>query len=139
MIETKHITTDDGEYQGYPQLHASVFGEGYPVNHPTLVVIVRDGGNVVGFVSGIWTELGRFYVQRTGIPTMFRGERKSFDYWNALEDHLRSLGAYCLSGSVEAHNTPTLIVALKTGWLINGAQYEDGCLYVRIGKELQNG
>lgn len=136
MIKTEVIAYGPESAQQYAELHASVFGQDYPVNHPSLVILVREDRQVVGFLSGIWTEVGRFYVQRTGIPQMMCGGRRSVEYWHLVERHLFAIGAGHLAGSIEADNIVPLLVALKTGWCITGTDFENGKLYVRIGKDL---
>ncbi len=120
----------------YYQLHNEIFDYD-PIHIPSIVYVGFEDKNYIGFMSGYLHNAVTFYVQKTGIPERHRNHKLSKILLNELWEHLRQEGFTALLALVQNVNTPALIMALKTGWLIYGYRVtREGEQYVEILKEL---
>lgn len=105
----------------YLKWHDRIFGKD-PYHHPAIVYLAHDEKNeFVGFYSGYYHDRRTFYIQKLAINPKLKGKglgaKLAVQLWKDMKekDSIRFL-----LGKVEPTNLPTLIIALKTGWRING-------------------
>lgn len=120
----------------YHQLHNEIFDPD-SLHIPAIVYVGFEDKNYIGFMSGYLHDARTFYVQKTGIPERHRNHKLSKELLNEIWERIRQDGFTALLGLVQNINTPTLIMALKSGWRVYGYRVSvDGKQYVEILKEL---
>jgi len=131
-----NLVREIGNQEEYETIHNRIFSEN-KTHIPAIYYKVYENGEYKGFVSGYLHDLITFYIQRIGIVDLFKGKKQSEGLANAIWEHLKKEGFKFLMGTVETNNIPTIIVALKTGFIINGFRVDTGGKqYVEIIKEL---
>lgn len=125
------------ECTDYLEIHNEIFPED-PAHIPAVIYkVYTDDDKYFGFFSGYLHDRITFYIQRIGIPKVYRNKKLSRKIVNEIWAHLKSEGFRALMGTVETKNIPTIIVALKTGWIIHGFRVDSsGKQYVEIIKSL---
>ena len=126
-------TPDNAEYVA---IHDEIFP--HDSKHiPAVYYKVFDDGDYLGFVSGYLHDSITFYIQRLGLIGVFRNTGRAANIGNAIWEHIKNEGFRFLMGVVETSNIPTIIVALKSGFIIHGFRVDTGGKkYVEIIKEL---
>lgn len=127
------ITPENTEYR---EIHNQIFpSDDY---HSTSVYYkCFENDEYKGFLSGYFHSLNTFYIQRIGIIELFKGTKQSERLANFIWDEIKKEGIRFLMGTIETGNIPTIIVALKTGFIIHGFRVDTGGKqYVEIIKEL---
>ncbi len=124
----------------YVEIHNEIFPED-PAHIPAIVYkAFTEDGEYFGFWSGYYHDSVTFYIQRIGIPERFRNGKLSKEIVNAIWDYLKSEGFRFLMGTIETKNISPIIVALKTGWIINGYRTDTGGKqYIEIIRKLNHG
>jgi len=124
------------ECKDYLEIHNEIFPED-PMHIPAIIYKGYLKDKYLGFFSGYLHDRITFYIQKIGIPKELRNKKLSRDIVNEIWSYLKSEGFRFLMGTVQNTNIPTLIVALKTGWIIHGYRTAtDGKQYVEIIKGL---
>lgn len=123
------------ECKDYLKIHNEIFPED-PSHIPAIVYkSYTDDNKYLGFCSGYLHDRFTFYIQRIGIPEAYRNRKLSREIMKEIWAYLKSEGFRFLMGTIETTNIPTIIVALKTGWLIYGYRTAtDGKKYIEIIK-----
>lgn len=125
------------ECKDYFKIHNEIFPED-PSHIPAIVYKgYTDDGKYLGFCSGYLHDKITFYIQRIGIPKKYRNNKLSQKIMKKIWIYLKSEGFRSLMGTIETTNTPAIIVALKTGWIIHGFRVDtSGKQYIEIIKKL---
>ena len=125
------------ECPDYFEIHNEIFPED-PAHIPAVIFKgYTDNDKYLGFCSGYLHDRFTFYIQRIGIPEAYRNRKLSREIMKEIWAYLKSEGFRFLMGTIETTNTPTIIVALKTGWIIHGYRTTtDGKKYIEIIKKL---
>lgn len=129
---TKYQVTNIEKY--YFEWHDKIFGQD-PYHHPTIVYLAHDDKNeFVGFYSGYYHDRRTFYIQKLAINPKLKGQGLGVELALKIWKHMKEKGKVrYLLGQVETTNIPTLLIALKTGWAINGYLTDtNNTPYVRI-------
>jgi len=139
--------TYDEISKDYPALHNAIFNQPDPMHMPAVIYVVYKGGaedaHYIGFLSGYYHDAVTLYIQRAGmLPDSKSQHRFSRGYARAffseVMEHLKKEGHVFLLAYIENTNVPALLVALHTGWIINGIHTDTaGKTYVRILKDLR--
>lgn len=122
----------------YLKWHDMVFGKD-PYHSPMIVYLAHDENNeFVGFYSGFYHDRRSFYIQKLAINPDLKGQGLGAELAIQLWKHMKEKdGIRFLLGKVEPTNIPTLLIALKTGWMINGyGTTTSGKPLIRIIKDL---
>lgn len=121
----------------YPAIHNQVFDKVDPKHVPAIIYLGFEGEDYIGFMSVYYHDAVTYYVQRIGIPNSLRGKHLAHKFFIDVMAHVKNEGIKYMLGHVENINTPTLLVALHSGWIINGVHTDTaGKTYIRILKEL---
>ena len=132
MIITK--SHPDHEYYHW---HDEIFGK--DINHrPAYVFFGHDeNDNFIGFMSGYYHDRRTFYIQKIAINPELKSKKLATEFAIESWAYMKEQGVKYLLGQVEPANIPTMIVALKSGWVINGYFTDtNGKPFVRIIMDL---
>ena len=127
----------------FPKLYMKIF-KAHDVNEkdlPPWIYVGFNDGSHVGFMSAYYHNTETLYIQRVGIIKQLRGKGLSLQLWNETLNYLETEepSLRYILGTIENTNIKPLLVALHSGFMINGTQMStDGKLYVRIIKDLKN-
>jgi len=121
----------------YPAIHNEVFDDVDPKHIPAIIYLGFEDEKYIGFMSVYYHDAVTYYIQRIGIPKEIRGQRLAQQFFKDVMAYVKEEGLRFMLGHVENTNISTILVALHTGWIINGVHTDTaGKTYVRILKEL---
>ncbi len=89
-------------------------------------------------MSGYYHDRVSFYIQRIGINPELEGKYLARGYAVQVWKRMKEEKHHYIMGIVENTNTPTLLIALRSGFKVHGFRVStDGKQYVEIMKDLR--
>lgn len=118
-MDLRFLSSEEIDTQ-YHDLYKRCFGRENIVQAPSVVALAEDGGEVVGFMSGYWTNRIEFYIQFCSIVPEYRNQKKGFKYLRQALEKISTLGAAFYITMIPNDNVVAMKVILDCGFRLIG-------------------
>lgn len=106
----------------YINLFTEIFGEWNDQQNPSFVLVIDNKDNEsIGFVACYLMNKTTVYMPFVGLKEEYQKKGHPRILFK-IEDFLRERGITLITGKVHQFDTRTLLVSLRTGWMVYGIE-----------------